>query len=141
MDLINDGTVVLSDYYRSSSPFKCRFTYSTISSPLDFAHPVSGNREFGIFANPNNNGYIFYTMGVDRSTDLIMSSLNAAGTGFAFADQLWSNIQQKMVQYVNNNGGQAYSYTPVKARPQWNHVQRYLRGEITFTLLKKILGF
>lgn len=140
INMLNDGTVVESEYYRSSSPFKCRFTYSTISSPLDYNHPVSGNREFGIFENPGNNGYTFYTMGVDRTTDWTFGLFNSFSWGFESADALWSNVQQKMVQYVNNNGGQAISFTPVTARPKWNHVQRYLRGEISFTLLKKLSG-
>lgn len=142
LDLINDGTVVESAYHRSSSgaPYKARFTYSTISSPMDYNHPVSGNREFGIMANPNNDGYTFYTMGVDRTTDWIFSWGNATGLGFDSADALWSNVQQKMVNYINNNGGQAYIQPPVKARPKWNQVERYLRGEISFTLLKKLSG-
>jgi len=116
------------------------FSNSTISSPLDGSHPVSGNREFGIFANPNNNGYTFYTMGVDRTTNWFFGVGNATGWGFNSADNLWTNVQGKMAAYINNNGGQAYVQAPVIARPKWNHVDRYLRGEITFTLLKKILG-
>ncbi|MDP3665846.1 MAG: hypothetical protein Q8R50_04130, partial [Sediminibacterium sp.] len=54
LNLINDGTVVESGYYRNATSVKSRFTFSTISSPLDYAHPVSGNREFGIFTEPNN---------------------------------------------------------------------------------------
>lgn len=140
LNLVNDGTVVESEYYRSTSPYKSRFTYSTISSPLDANHPVSGNREFGIFANPNNNGYTFYTMGVDRTTDWFFGFLNSFDWGFSAADALWTNVQTKMVNYINNNGGQAYVQAPVIARPKWNQVDRYLRGEITFTLLKKLLG-
>jgi len=140
LNMPNNGSVVLSDYYRSASPFKTRFTYSTINSPLDFAHPVSGNREFGIFANPNNNGYTFYTMGVDRTTDWMFGAYNFRNAAFEAADELWSNMQLKMAQYVNNNGGHATVYTPVKARPKWDKVEKYLKGQITFTLLKILLG-
>lgn len=142
LDLLNDGSVVESNYYRTNSPFKCRFTYSTISSPLDYNHPVSGNREFGIFANPSGNGYTFYTMGVDRTTDFFITAGNwiSFDAGFAAADALWKSVQSKMENFVNTNGGQAYKVAPVIARPRWNHVGRYLRGEITFTLLKRLLG-
>lgn len=140
LNLINDGTVVLSNYFRWSSPVACRFTYSTISSPLDGNHPVSGNREFGIFENPGGNGYTFYTSGVDRTSDWFFGVGNIIDWGFNAADALWTNVQDKMVQFINNNGGQAVKYAPVIARPKWNHVERYLRGEITFTLLKKLLG-
>ena len=110
------------------------------SSPLDYNYPVSGNREFGIFANPGGSGFTFYTMGVDRTSDWVFGNLNTFDWGFNAADRLWSNVQQKMVQYINNNGGQAYIQTPVKARPNWRNVDRYLRGEITFSQLKHLLG-
>lgn len=47
-----------------------------------------------------------------------------------------------MVQFIINNGGQSELYTPAKviARPNYNQVQRYLRGEIDFPTLKLILG-
>lgn len=140
LNLINDGTVVESEYYRSSSPFTCRFTYSTISSPLDGNHPVSGNREFGIYANPGGNGYTFYTMGVDRTSDWFFGVGNSAGWGFDSADALWKGMQDKMTDFINNNGGQAYRQEPVIARPKWSQVQKYLRGEISFSLLKARLG-
>lgn len=142
LDLINDGTVVTSDYYRSPAgePYKARFTYSRISSPLDNNHPVSGNREFGIFANPGGSGYTFYTMGVDRTTDFFFGLGNTFNTGFNAADNLWKHVQQKMTSYVNNNGGQAFVHTPIKARPKWEMVKKYLMGQITFTRLKELLG-
>lgn len=137
-----DGTVVTSDYYRSQSPqpYKSRFMYSTISSPLDIAHPVSGNREFGIFANPGGNGYTFYTMGVDRTTNIFFGIGNTFNMAFNAADNLWKHVQQKMTAYVNNNGGQAFPHTPIIARPRWDRVEKYLRGQMTFSMLKQTLG-
>ncbi len=137
--MANDGTVILSDYYRSTSPYKARFTFSTVKSPYDGFHPVSGNREFGIFQNPSG-GYTFYTMGVDRTANWVFSLLNTLGTGFNAADKLWGNIQDMMVAYIKSHGGQAVKQKPVIARPNWRNVDKYLRGQITFTQLKHMLG-
>jgi hypothetical protein len=117
-----------------------RFTYSTITSPLDYNHPVSGNREFGIFANPTGGGYTFYTMGVDRTSDWKFAIGNATGYGFSKADELWTNIQKNMAAYINANGGSATVQTPIIARPNWNAVKNYLMGKISFATLKAQLG-
>ena len=43
-----------------------------MKTPLDFKHPVAGNRRVGIYSDPDHPGeYVFYTMGVDRAWDLI----------------------------------------------------------------------
>ncbi len=43
-----------------------------------------------------------------------------------------------MALFINNAGGQAsfYSNGTIKARPIWNDVKAYLKGEITFAALK-----
>jgi hypothetical protein len=79
-------------------------------------------------------------MGVDRTSNWVFSTLNTLGTGFAEADKLWGSIQTKMAAFINNNGGQAVKQTPVIARPNWKNVDKYLRGQITFTQLKQMLG-
>ena len=47
-----DGSVICSD--RSLTGW----TFTTIESPVDWNHPVSGNREFGLVANPDQR-YLF----------------------------------------------------------------------------------
>jgi hypothetical protein len=73
--MANDGTVMETEYYRSSTLAKTRFTYSTVYAYQDLEHPVSGNREIGIFANPGGTGYTFHTMGVDRTTNWLFPPL------------------------------------------------------------------
>ncbi len=140
--LINDGTVVLSDYTEKVNGNS--FIYSTLTSPLDNTHPVSGNREFGIFQNPNAPGeYTFYTSAVDRTTDIITSILNnATNIGFSAADNLWRNVQKNMVNFINNNGGQAALFSPgeITARPDWDKVKKFLKGEISYDQLRIDLG-
>ena len=63
-----DGSVVTSSYGSN------QWTFTTVWTPADFYHPVSGHRTFGVV--DNGNGYAtFYTRGVDR----ISTRLNTFG--------------------------------------------------------------
>lgn len=98
--MTNDGSVIESEYYQDSTSGheKYRFKFTTITTPLDFSHPVSDNREFGVYAETTQPGeYIFYTMGVDRTSDIIFNAGNTIFNGFGKADALWSNMQKNIV--------------------------------------------
>jgi len=143
--MLNDGSVILSDYNNNntSGSEKHRFKFSTIETPLDYEHPVAGNREFGIYEDPTRPGeFTFYTMGVDRTWDITFASGNWTGAGFRSADKLWSNVQDKMIMFIKANGGQAefYSQKSIIARPKWDDVKDYLYGNIDFATLKQRLG-
>ena len=110
---------------------------------------VAGNRRFGIYSDPDHSGeYVFYTMGVDRAWDgtfnlgNIIFKLATKQSGFDKADELWSSLQSKMIQFIEHNGGSATHYSKQKiiARPKWVQVERYLKCEINFTTLKSMLG-
>ena len=113
--------------------------FTTIEVPYgsqgyDGEHPVSGNREFGIFQNPDGS-YTFYARGVDRITDFFDSSWaeNITSNPFENPDLLWGSLTEKVSNYVQNNGGNAV--TPIsidnkKWRPNWNKVKQYLNGQI-----------
>ncbi len=67
IDMQNDGSIAQTGYTNYINPITNyqdhSFIYTTLSTSLDFDHPVSGNREFGIYTEPNNPGtYVFYTM-------------------------------------------------------------------------------
>jgi hypothetical protein len=143
INMANNGTVVESDYQSNSNGTS--FKFSTMTSPLDNVHPVSGNREFGVYPDPNNPGhYTFYTMGVDRTSDWMFGFVNWIGNGAVFsgADALWTQMQTNMINYINSQGGHA-GYYPSKrflARPDYSTVQDYLNGIITFDQLKQKIG-
>ncbi len=141
INLLNDGTVVESDYQSNAN--ESYFTFSTIGSPLDGAHPVAGNRRFGVYADPARPGeFTFYTMGVDRTSDLLMATGNAAGWGFDSADALWNDIQKNMINNINPKGGHAdyYNKKSYIARPDYETVKDYLKGDITLPELKQKIG-
>jgi len=95
-----DGSVIESGYtrYNSSGYQSNYFTVSTMETPLDFEHPVAGNRRFGIYSDPDHPGeFVFYTMGVDRIWDggfnlgNNFKELITKESGFDDADDLWSS--------------------------------------------------
>ena len=78
-----------------------------------------------------------------RTTDIITSILNnATNIGFSAADNLWRNVQKNMVNFINNNGGQAALFSPgeITARPDWDKVKKFLKGEISYDQLRIDLG-
>lgn len=146
INMLNDGTVVLGNY--NTNPSSYHFTFSTLVTPLDGFHPVSGNRRFGIAPDPNG-GYIFYTLGVDRVSTpgfavlgFLLGPRAGFPTPFEAADNLWRSLQSKMKQFVNNNGGSAVSYIPadITARIPWDLVRSYLLGQITWQTFKQNIG-
>ncbi len=150
----NDGSVVLSNYYHNmnSGYNSHKFMFTTMSTPLDYDHPVAGNREFGIYKSTDlqhPNDFVFYTMAVDRMSDWefalgdwINHEVAGNATGFEQADLLWENIQKNMINFINANGGHSEYYTrpSVKARPQYADVRDYLKGLISWETLKQLLG-
>ncbi|MFD1259026.1 hypothetical protein ACFQ3S_19640 [Mucilaginibacter terrae] len=143
IELLNNGTVIESDYQIDANAASFKFT--TMTSPLDVNHPVSGNREFGVYADPrpgHAGHFTFYTMGVDRASDWMFHYGNEALGGFKAADKLWSNMQEQMINYINSHGGQAgfYDNKHTIARPDWDAVKEYLQGDIDLATLKQKLG-
>ena len=143
INMADNGTVVESDYQSNSNGSS--FTFSTMSSPLDNSHPVSGNRQFGVYPDPNNPGhYTFYTMGVDRTSDWMFAIINSFFTTNVFngSDALWSKVQTNMINFINSQGGQAGFYPSQRhvARPDYSIVKDYLNGTITLDQLKQKIG-
>lgn len=150
LDMQNDGTVILTDYQNkvSGSVESDHFTVTTMVTPKDEYHPVQGNRRWGIYTNSEGGGFTFYTMGVDRLTNGAMAMGNAVMTfftgqsGFEQADVLWRSLQTKMIDFINQNGGNARQYdnSEIVVRTKFNEINSYLNGTMTFEQLKTSLG-
>lgn len=134
----DNASVVCSDYAND------KWRFSTITSPADYLHPVSGTREFGYERNPDGS-YNFYTRGVDRVTiglgdndhtgilslgDILMTKL-----AFSGADNLWKTFQNGIEGFVNTNGGYAFKNDPILHRPDYQKLERVLNGELPITAL------
>ena len=120
----DDGSVVVSKFNSTG------WTFSTLSDPWNFDHPVSGNRSFG-FTQNNDGSYTFYTRGVDRITQGFDNFIaqNFLDDPFEDPDALWSSFQQKLSNYVNQNGGSATANEPKTYRPDWDQVFNVLTGK------------
>jgi len=145
INMANDGSVIISDYQNSTAPAAERhyFKFSTIETPLDNDHPVAGNREFGIYEDPSKRGeYIFYISAVDRAWDPTFDFVFKFFGAFKKGDELWENVQINIAEFINRGFGIA-EFDPSKnitRRPNWEDVQDYLLGKITYQELKTKLG-
>lgn len=111
----DDGSVVCSRASANS------WTFSTIWTLADFAHPVSGNREFGI-RQRSSGVYEFYTRGADRTTGRLDNLLS--GQVFGAADALWVSLQRRVAGFVSRNGGSARTLPRMSSRYDWPTVKR-----------------
>ncbi|TAF77863.1 MAG: hypothetical protein EAZ53_01235 [Bacteroidetes bacterium] len=99
INIVEDATVIASRFSSDS------WIFSTIQSPDDFQHPVSGNRMFAIELN-NNGEYVFYTKGADRLTGILDNAIsNVNQIAFENADKLWRSLLVKLNDFINRNGG------------------------------------
>lgn len=108
---VDDGSVLVSDVGYD------HWIFSTISTPKDFEHPVSGNRWFGFFKGEGGSA-TYFTRGADRCTgylDVLMQD-----TVFLMAHALWMSFQQGIADWVNKNGGVATIGSATSLRYAWD---------------------
>lgn len=137
----HDGSVVCSSYNNTSNTNDQDYwIFTTIEMPwgitqgLDGPHPVSGNRQFGYFFDPNDGpsgSYTFFTRGVDRiesRVDEELANYLSAGSPFQDPDNLWNSFQRKIQDFTNDNGGVG-NMAPISTnRPDWDMVKDVLLG-------------
>lgn len=130
---MDNGTVVCSGFSSNT------WIFSTMQAPLSWSydgiHPVAGNRVFSYYTNPNDGSITIYTRGVDRFSvveedDTPIINLIMETGAFAVADGLWSDMQDKLALHINTNGGNAAPVQPIKNRPNYEGIRKYLRGEV-----------
>ncbi len=135
IDMVDDGTVIIN----SSTP--TWWSVSTLRSPIDGMHPLSGIRQWGYTQNPDMT-YVFYVSGVDRITDVITETISLLFNDLAFtqADKLWESFQDKTAKFINDNSGAASRGTQTKLRPNWSAVRDDFDGKISLEALKRKNG-
>ncbi|MDN5477685.1 MAG: hypothetical protein L0G39_12190, partial [Chryseobacterium sp.] len=88
----DNGTVVCSGWGNQA------WIFTTVKSPWDGEHPVSGNRLFGYSVDASGD-MIIYTRGVDRFTTKISNNAlqyTAESFGYSEAKKMWKTMQQKV---------------------------------------------
>ena len=107
---IDDAAVLATSVTATS------WIFSTISSPDDGEHPVSGIRMFAILDNGDGT-FTFYTKGADVLTGWLDEQLGDPDA-FIEADKLWESFRDKLIEFIEEHGGQAS-----KESKQWNQYQ------------------
>lgn len=124
----DDGSVIVTLQEEN------RWVFTTIyiesDSENDYYHPVSGNREFGINANPDGS-FTFYTAGVDRTTTVVDATTNdVINVVFSKADELWNSMLVETENFIDRETGDEDSATrnvPVTLRPSWENARNVLK--------------
>jgi hypothetical protein len=101
----------------AATEFSWVFTTVTFGSAMPGEHPVSGNREFGLFQDATS--IVIFTRAADR---VMASTLPGEPTVLAGADNLWTSFQSNLAFYVNSTGGRAEIMVPTRERPLWSDV-------------------
>jgi len=112
---VEDGTVMVTHSDDTS------WTFSTVHSPNDGSHPVSGNRRFGVLLADDGNTYV-YTLGADRVTNQAIGQTPGAQLVWLGADKLWRSFQERISELVNTHGGSAKVLAPNSRRYDWSSV-------------------
>ena len=103
---MDSGYVVVSHFEAGS-----RWIFSTVRGPLlgSGSHPVSGNREFGIYRDGGGSGrWVFYTRGVDRAN--VPAEMEQ--TAFDGGHELWMSVLRGVRRFIDEMGGVAFSRLP-----------------------------
>jgi hypothetical protein len=114
--------------------------FSTIKTPKDGNHPVSGNRQFGVATlgagkslssvyqksgisidNADKDALFFFTRGADRVTNVVHQI--GSDTVFAGGHACWQSLQQKVMSWINANGGTATIPGFVSQRWDWSKIK------------------
>jgi probable HAF family extracellular repeat protein len=138
---VEGGSVIVSHW----DQFTWRF--STVYTSLDWKHPVSGTREFGLFRSDEGQLYI-YTRAADRPTGLwdsiVTQALPAkvnqllASLGFETlsdffptvlnqGDAIWRSFQKRVRDFIIDANGKADVVEAVVFRPQWDELSDIYR--------------
>ena len=111
----NDGTVMCTESSEVS------WTFSTVNSPDDGPHPVSGNRRFGVVLADDSKKYV-YTLGADRCTDFAVGETALDEAVWFGAHKLWQSFQSNVMGLINKHGGVSQTLSPISRRYDWSDV-------------------
>lgn len=116
IDIPGDNGAVVCSAHNTTG-----WIFTTVEAPDPGLHPVSGHRGFEIFEmRPETGVYIFHTMGVDRKSKFAQDFFWAASTS---QRKLWTSFQNKVVAFINANGGEAETMEPEIHALHWGLVQ------------------
>jgi hypothetical protein len=120
----DDATVMVSHATTHSWIFSTVFT-PKLWQAGNGAHPVNGNREFGV-ATGGDDRHTIWTRAADRLNGLLETGGEWLGLVSKNQDRLWRGFQDRVVQFINDSGGSARASEPVVRTFDWDEVRSYL---------------
>jgi hypothetical protein len=114
-----DGSVLCSSYSDT------HWIFSTVHTPADQYHPVSGSRQFGFYtvSGPSVGGTesFVYVRAADRVSPSFLNAELSSIFNLIFegGHQTWLSFQRRLAAYVNVTGGKATIVPPYSARYPW----------------------
>lgn len=120
----DNGTVVCTGFGAQA------WIFTTVKSPWDGEHPVSGNRLFGYFIDSSGN-MVIYTRGVDRFTTKVSNNAlqyTIESFGYSEAKTMWETMQQKVSTFVNSKNGSSTILPGIDYTPNYIFVKDYIKG-------------
>lgn len=127
----DDGAIMIS---------KFTSTYwigSTITTERTGTQPFSGNRQWGYLTNQNGNLEL-YARAVDIARVSNATKYNPLGnseckedTYYNIGEATWSNLQEEIKQWINNNGGQSNVVPKTAIRFDKNKLKKILESNET----------
>jgi len=103
----DDGAIIISKYSTNY------WIGSTIQTPFSNSQPFSGNRQWGYIRNNNGKLELFArAVDVARISDRVLKLTPGTNeckedTYYNIGEATWTNLQNAIKDWINNNGGQA----------------------------------
>lgn len=124
----DNGSVITSQFTEN-----CCWIFTTIKTEASGSQPFSGHRQFGFKLNDQNK-WEFYAKAIDRANVLPIMRVfrpNACleEDYYNIGHLTWSNLQSKLAELVNTNGGEAIIKNPVYEHLETTLVLELLRSD------------
>ena len=110
---------------------------STITTEQTGTQPFSGNRQWGYLTNQSGNLEL-YARAVDIARLSNLTKYNPLGsseckedTYYNIGESTWSNLQEEIKQWINDNGGQADVVPKIAIRFDKNKLKEMLESNET----------
>lgn len=141
----NENGLVLCSRYITNPGAEHRWNFSTLGGPnlgveslgsgaplsLIGNHPVSGTRQFGIMrieTASNETIWTFFVRAADRTAAFVEDQLGPIV--FRGGEEYWAYLQNKIVDFVNDNGGEARIGFTFSRRYNWLSVRNKFNQEV-----------
>lgn len=122
-----DNASVVCSFYSSD---ELGWGFTTIEAPATGEHPVSGNREFFISEKSGYNLFVIKGLDIGSSGIPGLGLPILEGIGYSIADKLWKSMRQKVMNFINSNGGSATVSHTYQKETEWRYVYWHYKKDL-----------